>query len=267
MKREKRPDKSSGEKNTNNGTSPAGVSVSSGSNAGASAAGYMEYVAKFSVQKGEAFSHTRIPDKSLSIGGAFMISRTELPAFYARYYKHVFVDKKQEYLTEKQQPTNGPGLIDFDFRYASDVEERLHTKSNIMDVVSAYMRVITSVYNFSSSPSSDDAAADDGAHADITIPFYVFEKPTVNMQPEFTKDGIHMLIGMKMERAVQMLLREELLHELPELLSDLPLVNTWEQVYDDGIVKGHTNWQLYGSRKPNNKAYELKYIFEMKRNS
>ena len=247
MKREKRPEK------------PNGTASGNGNEKGkGSAVKYMDHVAKFLVQKGEGFSHTRIPDKSLSIGGAFMIPRNELPEFYRKYYQHVFVEKRQEFLTEKQQPTNGPGLIDFDFRYSPEVEERLHTKENIMDTISAYMHLITSIYKF---PSPVDDVAE------IVIPFYVFEKPTVNMQSEFTKDGIHMLIGMKMERAVQLLMREELLHELPEILGSLPLVNTWDQVYDDGIVKGHTNWQLYGSRKPNNKAYELKYIFEMKRNS
>lgn len=248
MKREKRPEQKS---NNVGNVEKNGVKVAPPGNT------YMEYVSKFLVQKGEAHSHTRIPDKSLSIGGAFMIPSSDLPEFYRRYHQHVFVDKKQEYLTEKQQPTNGPGLIDFDFRYASDVEERLHTKANIMDVILACMRVFTNVYKF---PIDDSSSS-----KEIVIPFYVFEKPTVNMQADFTKDGIHMVIGMKMERAVQMLLREELLHELPEILGDLPIVNTWEQVYDEGIVKGHTNWQLYGSRKPNNKAYDLKYIFEMKR--
>lgn len=246
MKREKRPEKTNG---TTNG-------IDKGK--GVTGVKYMDFVTKFLVQKGESFSHTRIPDKSLSIGGAFMIPRTNLSEFYSKYYQHVFVEKRQEFLTEKQQPTNGPGLIDFDFRYSPDVEARQHTKENIMDVISAYMHLITSIYKF---PSPDDDAAE------IVIPFYVFEKPTVNMQSEFTKDGIHMLIGMKMERAVQILMREELLHELPEILGGLPIVNTWDQVYDDGIVKGHTNWQLYGSRKPNNKAYELKYLFEMKRKS
>ena len=247
MKREKRPELKS---NNVGNVEKNGFKAAPGNS-------YMEYVSKFLVQKGEAHSHTRIPDKSLSIGGAFMIPRSDIQEFYKRYHQHVFVDKKQEFLTEKQQPTNGPGLIDFDFRYASDVEERLHTKANIMDVILACMRVFTNVYKFPTDESSSN---------ELVIPFYVFEKPTVNMQAEITKDGIHMIIGMKMERAVQMLLREELLHELPEILGDLPIVNTWEQVYDDGIVKGPTNWQLYGSRKPNNKAYDLKYIFEMKRN-
>ena len=227
---------------------------------------YQTHVTKFLTQKGEAFSHTRIPDRALSIGGAFMIPKAELPAFYARYYQHVFVNKRQEYLTEKQQATNGPCLVDFDFRYASDVEDRIHTKDHVVSMLSVYMDIINKLYDFDATDATD---ATEGAAGEVSavneIPFYIFEKPAVNMQPDTTKDGIHMIIGMKMERAVQMLLREEALHELPEIWSDLPLTNTWDQVYDEGIVKGHTNWQLYGSRKPNHKAYELKYIFTMMR--
>ena len=244
----------------------------SGSGSGSGGSGgcgdYLTYVSNFLTQKGEKFSHTRIPDRTLSIGGAFMIPKQELPEFYKRYYQHVFVNKKQEYLTEKQQETDGPCLVDFDFRYASEIEDRQHQKKHIVDMVSAYMDIINKIYDFSSSDTETEAAAAAAAADTSTsteIPFYIFEKPAVNMQADITKDGIHMIIGMKMDRAVQMLIREEALHELPEIWGDLPLTNTWDQVYDEGIVKGHTNWQLYGSRKPNHKAYELKYIFIMTR--
>jgi P4 family phage/plasmid primase-like protien len=236
--------------------------VSNGSVAGAGGGGdYFTFVSKFTTQKGERFSHTRIPDRSLSIGGAFMIPKAELPEFYRRYYQHVFGAKKQEYLTEKQQESNGPCLVDFDFRYASEIEDRQHEKSHIVDMVAVYMDIINKVYDFTSA----DAHSNEPDVSSSEIPFYIFEKSAVNMQADITKDGIHMIIGMKMDRAVQMLIREEALHELPEIWGDLPLTNTWTQVYDEGIVKGCTNWQLYGSRKPNHKAYELTYIFVMTR--
>jgi P4 family phage/plasmid primase-like protien len=44
---------------------------------------------------------------------------------------------------------------------------------------------------------------------------------------------------------------------LPEVWADLPLINDWPSVLDEGISKGKTNWQLFGSRKPGNDAYEL----------
>mgnify|MGYP007000230966 len=53
----------------------------------------------------------------------------------------------------------------------------------------------------------------------------------------------------------------EIIPEIKKIWSDLPLTNTFEDVLDKGIVEGSVNWQMYGSRKPNNKAYLLKYHF------
>ena len=43
----------------------------------------------------------------------------------------------------------------------------------------------------------------------------------------------------------------------------MPLQNTWDEVLDEGITKGTTNWQLYGSRKPGNESYMLKYHYTL----
>jgi len=34
-------------------------------------------------------------------------------------------------------------------------------------------------------------------------------------------------------------------------------------VIDEGIVRGTTNWQLYGSRKPGHQPYLLKYHYDI----
>jgi hypothetical protein len=91
----------------------------------------------------------------------------------------------------------------------------------------------------------------------------VFEKPDVNLLEDTTKDGIHILIGMKMDRALQIMLRKRMLAQMPTIWGDLPLTNTWDEVLDESIVRGTTNWQLYGSRKPGHQAYVLKYWYVM----
>ncbi|MEE9571491.1 MAG: phage/plasmid primase, P4 family, partial [Candidatus Neomarinimicrobiota bacterium] len=48
-----------------------------------------------------------------------------------------------------------------------------------------------------------------------------------------------------------------------DILQDLPLINSYEDVLDRGISKGTTNWQLYGSRKPHNQAYQLTAQYEV----
>ena len=68
-----------------------------------------------------------------------------------------------------------------------------------------------------------------------------------------------MLIGISMDHYKQQILRDMLLKTnytgnqsvlMYECLNDLNLINSCEEILDDGITKGHTNWQLFGSRKP-----------------
>jgi len=44
---------------------------------------------------------------------------------------------------------------------------------------------------------------------------------------------------------------------------DLPLTNSYDDIFDEGISKGCINWQLYGSKKPNHEAYKLTYTYDI----
>ena len=101
---------------------------------------------------------------------------------------------------------------------------------------------------------------------------YIYEKPNVNLSNEdVTKDGIHMVIGLKMSNQLQLVLRERILKILKnnpndiDFINDLPLKDTctWDTVIDEGIAKGCVNWQLYGSKKPANQAYKLTGIYHI----
>jgi P4 family phage/plasmid primase-like protien len=91
---------------------------------------------------------------------------------------------------------------------------------------------------------------------------FIFEKPNVNrlLDKSITKDGIHMIVGIQIDHTIQTMIRDKMMGKLSEVW-DLPLLNNWESVLDEGISKGTTNWQLFGSRKPNNEAYELSQYF------
>jgi P4 family phage/plasmid primase-like protien len=195
-----------------------------------------------------SISHTRIPDKELNIyPGSYIIPKEDLETFYALYYEYVFVNKRREYLTEKQLEKGGPIAVDFDFRYNHDVTERQHTKSHVTDIICAYLDELKEYFIF---------------EEDKPFSVFIFEKPNVNRLADnsLTKDGIHMLIGIQTDHIIQTMLREKMLSILPEYL-DLPLINTWDSVLDEGISKGHTNWQLFGSRKPGNEAYEFTHHY------
>jgi P4 family phage/plasmid primase-like protien len=203
-----------------------------------------EFLAKHSAKNhaDQIVTHTRIPDTELKIyPGAYVIPSNTLPTLYSLLFEHIFVQKKKEYLTEKQ---NGLTLaVDFDFRYKYDIDTRQHTKKHIKDMILLYLEEIKGFYLF-----------------EVNKPFdiFIFEKPHVNRLEDgsLTKDGIHMIIGIQMEHILQLILRDKIIEKLPEEW-DLPLENTWDSVLDKGISMGHTNWQLFGCRKPQNEAYEL----------
>jgi P4 family phage/plasmid primase-like protien len=193
-------------------------------------------------------SHTRIPDKELQIyAGAYIIPKEDLPTFYNLYYDYVFEKKRKEYLTEKQLESGGPMAVDFDFRYHHDVTERKHTRDHVRDMICVYLDELKEYFVFEESK---------------TFSIYIFEKPNVNRLADgsLTKDGIHMIIGIQVDHIIQTMIREKMITNLPDYM-DIPLINTWDSVLDEGITKGTTNWQLFGSRKPGNEAYELTHHY------
>ena len=215
-----------------------------------------EFLAKHSAKNeqkvGEAScsTHTRIPDKELNIyPGSYIIPREELDTFYRLYYESVFIKQRKEYLTERQLDACGPMAVDFDFRYNHDVTSRQHTREHVCDMVCEYSELLKECYLIK---------------PDIPFDVFVFEKPNVNRLADgsLTKDGIHMIVGMQIDHCMQTLIRDKMIEKLKDIW-DLPLINTWDSVLDEGISRGKTNWQLFGSRKPGNEAYELTHHYTM----
>ena len=72
-------------------------------------------------------THTRIGDQSLNIyGGSYVIPKEELSQFMKVYYESVFVNKRIEYLTERQLDKGGGIFIDIDLRYKHEITTRQH---------------------------------------------------------------------------------------------------------------------------------------------
>ena len=209
-----------------------------------------EFLAKHNAKNDKSLpiTHTRIGDKDLNIfAGSYSIPKEELQTFHALYYDSVFVKKRKEYLTEKQLENVGPMAVDFDFRYNYDVDSRQHTNEHIQDMILLYLEEIKGYFVFEENKPFD---------------VFIFEKPNVNRLADgsLTKDGIHMIFGIQIDHIIQTMLREKIVEKLAEIW-ELPLTNSWESVLDEGISKGTTNWQLFGSRKPDNEAYELTQHF------
>ena len=196
-----------------------------------------------------AFTHTRIGDSGLNIfPNSWQIKPTELPEFWKKYYDFVS-GGGEEYITEKQLEHGAAFAIDLDFRYNYDVTTRQHTKENVADIVCMYSELIKKYYL---------------VEPNVVFDAFVFEKPNVNRLADgsLTKDGIHIIFGLQVDFEIQQLIRKDVMKEIVDIL-DLPLINTWDSVFDEGISTGKTNWQLYGSKKPSNEAYQLKYHYTL----
>jgi len=203
------------------------------------------YLKSHAAGKGSSFTHTRIGDKTLNIfGGSYLIKDNK--KFIDTYFEKVFVDGEKEYLTEKQLIEDGPILVDIDLRYAETVTKRQHTPNHILDCVMLYVEKLGEMLDIS-----------DGAKIDV----YAMEKADVNQLDTKTKDGIHIIIGVKMHKALQVILRNKVMPDLADYWDDLPVTNSWDEIIDEGVAKGFVNWQLYGSRKPGHQAYLIKHHY------
>ena len=210
-------------------------------------------------RKNQKHTHTRIGDSENNItGGSYSISDIDEDEFWKRYYKKVFKDKQKEYLTEKQFD-EGPMLVDIDLQYNTDIDSRQHTDQHIYDLLKLYTDEIYTYVNMKEKCGQID--------------IFVAEKPNVNCLKEKTKDGIHIIFGIHIHKSIQTLIRNKIVEifngdndddigfwELPT-----PIINTggWNDVFDEGVTKGHCNWQVYGSRKPNHEAYEITYHYRV----
>ena len=213
-----------------------------------------DYLRQRLVKKGDnkEITNTRIGDNTKGIyGGSYHIPDAEYKTvFLPLVYNHVFKSKKKEYLTEKQLVTGGPLVVDVDLRHDLSIDERQYTLEHVDDLIYLYLEIIKQIYQVDSNTK---------------FPVFVFQKPSVNVckEKDCTKDGIHILFGIKTDHNVQQIIRQKVIKEIPNIWKDLILKNSWNDVFDEGISKGTTNWQLFGSRKPGNERYALTLIKEV----
>ena len=202
-------------------------------------------------KKDEGFTHTKIGDTKLGIyGGAYYIPDSALEDFYNLYVKEVIVGDNPSYLTEVQLPNKGPILVDIDERYSTDIAERQHTSEHIIDLITLYFEKIRDMIEI---PNIEH----------VNIPVYVMEKETINTTDKCVKDGIHLIFGLTLSHASQMILREKVISEINDIFEDLPLTNSYDELVDIGIARGKTNWQLFGSKKPDHESYKLTTIYNL----
>ena len=219
-------------------------------------AGFQDFMLKHQLKKGEnnnnkEITNTRIGSKDDNIyGGSYCIPPEDYELFLNLYSRNILSTNKKEYLTEKQLVDNGPILVDIDLRHDYDIDERQYTNTHIDDMIDIYLDVFKSIFQLDNS---------------CNFNIYILQKPTVNRvkEKDCTKDGIHLIIALKTDRNTQKIIRNKVIPLVADAWGDLPIVNSFEDVFDKGITDGTVNWQLYGSRKPNHERYKLTRIYSV----
>jgi len=180
-------------------------------------------------------------------GGKYFISDEDKDQFYELYVESIR-DQEKQYLTEKTSEI-GPLRVDFDFIYQDlELKRHLHTT----DEVSAFcLDYIKEVSQYLQLPESID--------------IYIMEKrkPTLDSKKNRMKSGIHIVVpSVCTHKFVEQRVRRNLLDKMPDYFQNLPLSESWDKIYDEGVVNRSVPWTIYGSRKhdPNALPYLTSYI-------
>jgi P4 family phage/plasmid primase-like protien len=199
-----------------------------------------------SVEKGKKFTHTSMGKPT----GSYYIENEDIEIFNELYQKAI-MDGKTLHITEKHDDI-GPIIVDLDFKYDYEIEERQHNKEFVKKIVEIYNDTILELLDIN--------------EHDNRLESFVFERNQPYRTKGITKDGIHILYPkIVTSPEVQYYIREIILKKISGLLDEIPLTNKPYDVVDKSVIF-NTNWLLYGSSKPNLDPYILKYIFNSKIN-
>ena len=194
---------------------------------------FNNYMEKYKVQKGESYTHVGMS----SPRGAFHIPDSEKSKFFSNYHK--FISKNRCDLIEKHKDICYL-LYDLDFKCDSPVSAHVYTQAFIMEFIARLAKVLKKFF------AVDELKA------------FVMQKEISSPQK---KDGLHIVFPYIVSfPSVQYLIREELLVECEDLIQELPITNSIEDVIDECVIE-RNGWMMYGSYKENNSPYLLTDIY------
>ena len=193
-------------------------------------------------------THTSIGDPP----GSWSIDTEYLLYFYKIYSKACFKYNVDLHLTEKHLEYS-PILIDLDFRYDDKHPERLFNIDFIQKIILLYNKIITSCY---------ENIEEEHLKSYILLK----DNPIYDTNSNKYKDGIHIIYpNLVTKPDIQKYFRRSIIidykNDLKNIFSTIHCINEFSDIFDDKVIYD-TNWQLYGSKKPNNIPYKLKYILD-----
>lgn len=222
------------------------------------------------VEKGAEMSHTSMGNPK----GSFMIKKNEMNKFF-ELYDQSYYNGDDLHIIERHIDY-GPIVIDLDFEYLPDINERQHDEDHIMGIVKLYMDEITNMFQMEKD--------------DNRLIAFVFEKPAPYREKEKstgdasegagattggskykkTKDGIHIIFPHIVSTPEpQYIIRENIMKKIGTVLDEIPLVvptnkegiKSYSNVVDRSVIQSN-GWFLYGSTKPKHEKYDITSIIK-----
>ena len=184
-------------------------------------------------------------------GGSFNIPEECQENFYKRYAEFGFKWDIDLHLTESHKDV-GPVLVDLDFRYNSSDSERKFDFNFIKNIVSFYSEIIDSCYTHL--PKE---------HLEAYV--LLKDNTVYDDKKKIFKDGIHIIYPYLVTSPdIQIYFRTAILKDkikLNDIFKNFECKNEFRDIFDERVIYKN-NWLLYGSKKPNNIPYKLKYILD-----
>ena len=184
--------------------------------------------------------------------GKYNIPDDEMEKYF-EVYGNALQTGVELHMTERPKPV-GPLLIDIDFHFEKEYEERLYKEDDIKYVIGTTNSILREYYKWDSK----------------NLLAFVFEKDKASIKENKTtgekeyKDGFHIVYPFL---PVSESMRYLVLHETKKKIETgqgfrhIPYTNSIDDVFDMSIIKNN-GWMMYGSRKNNGPWYKLKHIYD-----
>ncbi len=204
--------------------------------------------------------------------GSFSIRKNEMGKFFELYDK-AYSEGEHIYLIERHTDF-GPMVIDLDFEYLPDVDERQHDEEHIRGIVKLYQEEIMQMFQVDEDSDKLTAFVFEKDH-----PYKKKEKDagdasagagatTGGNKVKCTKDGIHIMFPFIVSTPEpQYIIRDKILDRIGTVLDPLPITASknkdgkisYTNVVDKSVIQAN-GWFLFGSTKPGHEEYKITHI-------
>lgn len=190
----------------------------------------------------------------------FHIPDSKYEQFSKLYYRDIIKTKKTHHIIERQKTyknaNNGPLLLDIDLQFLAEHTTRQYEEKHIQELIDCVLNTLSSTFEM-----------DDDLNFIVVV--QQKPKPRVVTKPNSTsivKDGIHLMFCVSMSTIHQQYIRKKVIEQIENLSawSEVPIINTWDDVFDSAISTGTNGWLAPLSKKPDDaQPYNVTHAYNV----